>query len=293
MSSRPLDDETRRRALQAQHNEITEHHIYQNLASMVPDKTNRDILQRISDDELRHYRFWKQHTNEELRPDRFKIALYTFIGRVMGVTFAAKLMETGEGDAQEEYTDLAPKVPGAQDIADDEDEHEDKLLEMIDEERLQYVGSMVLGLNDALVELTGALAGLTFAMRNTQLIAMAGLITGIAAALSMAASEYLSTKSEANEQHPVKAAMYTGVAYIGAVFFLILPFLLLGNAYEAMGLTLAAAIVIIFIFSFYIAIAKGVSFRERFVEMALLSFGVAALSFGIGIVVRQFFDIDV
>lgn len=293
MSSRPLDDETRRRVLQAQHNEITEHHIYQNLASMVPDEENRDILQRISDDELRHYRFWKQHTGEELRPDRFKIALYTFIGRTMGVTFAAKLMEAGEGDAQEEYTDLTPEVPGAADIADDEDDHEDALLKMIDEERLQYVGSMVLGLNDALVELTGALAGFTFAMRNTQLIAMAGLITGIAAALSMAASEYLSTKSEATDQHPVKAAMYTGVAYIGAVFFLILPFLLLGNVYEAMGLTLAAAIVIIFIFSFYIAIAKGVSFRERFVEMAVLSFGVAALSFGIGIVVRQFFDIDV
>jgi VIT1/CCC1 family predicted Fe2+/Mn2+ transporter len=46
------------------------------------------------------------------------------------------------------------------------------------------------------VELTGALSGLTLAFRNTRLIAMAGLITGIAASLSMAGSEYLATKSE-------------------------------------------------------------------------------------------------
>ena len=57
---------------------------------------------------------------------------------------------------------------------------------------------MVLGLNDALVEFTGALAGYTFALQNTLLVAMTGLITGVAASLSMATSEYLSTKSEEN-----------------------------------------------------------------------------------------------
>lgn len=293
MAEQRINEDTRRRILQAQENEITEHHIYQRLAAMVPDEHNRDVLRRISDDELRHYHFWKQHTQEDVKPDRLKIGFYSTIGRIMGVTFAARLMEAGEGDAQEEYRDLASEIPGAEDIADEEEEHEDELLDLIDEERLQYVGSIVLGLNDALVELTGALAGLTFAMGNADLIAMVGLITGIAAALSMGASEYLSTKSEEGEQHPLKAAMYTGVAYSVAVFFLILPFLLVGNPYSAMGLTLAAAIVIIFVFTFYIAIAKGLSFRKRFLEMATLSLSVAAISFGIGFVVRRFFDVDI
>ena len=35
---------------------------------------------------------------------------------------------------------------------------------MINDERLQYISSMVLGINDALVELTGAPAGFTFAL---------------------------------------------------------------------------------------------------------------------------------
>ena len=69
-----------------------------------------------------------------------------------------------------------------------EQEHEAALIELIDEERLRYISSMVLGLNDALVELTGALAGFTFALGNTTTIAMAGFITGSAATLSMAAS---------------------------------------------------------------------------------------------------------
>ena len=40
-----------------------------------------------------------------------------------------------------------------------EEEHERELIALIDEERLRDMGSVVLGLNDALVEFTGMLAG--------------------------------------------------------------------------------------------------------------------------------------
>ena len=40
---------------------------------------------------------------------------------------------------------------------------------------------MVLDLNDAQVELTGAPAGLTLALENTKLIALTSLITGVVA----------------------------------------------------------------------------------------------------------------
>ena len=105
-------------------------------------------------------------------------------------------MEKGEEKAQTTYEKISKTIPDAKDIVEDEDEHERQLLDLIDEERLRYVGSMVLGLNDALVELTGALAGFTLALQNTRIVAMTGLITGVAASLSMATSEYLSTKSE-------------------------------------------------------------------------------------------------
>ena len=160
-------------------------------------------------------------------------------------------------------------------------------------ETRKYLGSIVLGLNDALIELTGALAGLTFALQNTKVIAVAGLITGSAAAMSMAASEYLSTKAEGEERNPLKASVYTGIAYIFTVIFLISPYFILKNYYLALASTLLIAIIIILIFTFYISVAKDVSFKKRFIEMALLSFGVAIFSFLIGIVLRTFLNIEV
>ena len=84
---------------------------------------------------------------------------------------------------------------------------------------------MVLGLNDALVELTGSLAGFTFAMQNTRLIALSGLIIGISATFSMASSEFLAARSEGRSD-AFKSCTYTGIAYLVTVVLLILPYLL-------------------------------------------------------------------
>jgi len=196
MKDNVLDEETKKAVLTAQRNEITEHFIYDKLSQSIKDPYNKNILKRISSDELKHYNFWKKYTHEDAKPDKLKIWRYFFISRILGITFGIKLMERGEEKAQITYEKISKIVPTAKSIVKDEDEHEKQLINLVDEERLRYIGSMVLGLNDALVELTGALAGLTFALQNTRLIAMAGLITGTAASLSMASSEYLSTKSE-------------------------------------------------------------------------------------------------
>jgi len=143
------------------------------------------------------------------------------------------------------------------------------------------------------VELTGALAGLTLALQNEKLIALSGLITGIAASLSMAASEYLSTRSEDTGKHPVRAAIYTGIAYIITVALLVLPYLLIQNYILDLIIALTTAVIIIAVFNYYISVAKGESFRERFLEMAGLSLGVALFSFIVGYFIRQWLGIDV
>jgi VIT1/CCC1 family predicted Fe2+/Mn2+ transporter len=224
-----VDRETRDAILAAQRNEITEHIIYKRLSRSVRDPHNRKLLERIAGDELEHHDFWKRHTNKDVKPDRFKIWTYLLISRVFGITFGIKLMERGEGRAEVTYENLSKFVPDAKSMVEDEDQHERELIDLIDEEWLRYVGSIVLGLNDALVELTGVLAGLTLALQNTRLVAMTGFITGIAASLSMSASEYLSTKSEEGPQDPLKASIYTGSAYVLTVLFLIFPYLLFMN----------------------------------------------------------------
>jgi len=185
-----------KRLLTAQKNELTEHIIYKRLSDSTKDEHNKKILAEISSDELKHHNIWKEHTGKEVKASSFRIWKHYWISKIFGLTFGVKLMENGEGNAQVNYTELAKHVPDAKKILEDEKSHEKKLINLINEEKLQYAGSVVLGLNDALVELTGALAGFTLALNNARIVAMAGLITGIAAALSMAASEYLSKKSD-------------------------------------------------------------------------------------------------
>lgn len=293
MKMHALNKKTEKLICGFQKNEIAEHYIYLRLAELEKQENNRTVLKKISDDELRHYGIWKNYTGKEFAPDRVKLWWYVAISRIFGITFGIKLMERGEEGAQAAYGEIAGVIPEAEKIKNDENQHEDELIRMIDEERLKYIGSVVLGLNDALVELTGTLAGLTFALQNNRLVGMAGLITGIAAALSMAASEYLSTKTEGGEKNPLKASIYTGITYIGAVTVLISPYLLLNNPFISLGVALLGAMVLIYIFTFYYSVVREVSFKRRFLEMVTISLGVATLSFLIGLLVRQFLGLEV
>jgi vacuolar iron transporter family protein len=281
------------KALGFQLNEITEHHIYNKLAAKTKDAHNKKILAKIAADEYEHYLFWKEITKKEVRPKQRLIWKYYLISKIFGLTFGIKLMEKGEENAQKTYEKMIHEIPKVKDIIKDENEHETELLKLIDEEKLQYVSSMVLGVNDALVELTGTLAGLTLALQNTRLIAVTGLITGIAASLSMAASEYLAKKSEDTGKSPFKASIYTGSVYIATVLFLIFPFLFFSNVFFSLGFSVINAIIVIFGFTFYISVVKGVSFRKRFFEMTAISLGVAAASFCLGYLVRIFLNVNI
>jgi VIT1/CCC1 family predicted Fe2+/Mn2+ transporter len=288
-----LTEDIRKKVLMFQQTEITEHHIYKRLAQRIKSTENARILDQIAEDELRHYNGWKQYTNEEVEPKWLTVWYYTTISLIFGFTFGVKLMERGEQAAQANYEAISKVIPEAAKYQEEEDKHEEQLIEMLSEERLEYAGSVVLGLNDALVELTGALAGLTLALQDVKLIALSGLITGIAASMSMAASEYLSTRSEKTGKQPVRAAIYTGIAYIITVTLLVLPYLLFENYYLDLAITLTTAVIIIAVFNYYISVAKGESFRERFLEMAGLSLSVALFSFVIGYFIRIWLGIEV
>ena len=287
-----ISDKLRTDLIKFQKNELTEAAIYRKLAKSIRSDKNRKVLMSIADDEERHNTIWEKYTGVTPKINRWKLNYYYFISKLLGLTFGLKLMERGEEGAQEVYSQIKV-IPEAAQIMKEEDDHEHALLEMIDEEHLDYMGSVVLGLNDALVELTGVLAGLTLALQNPKLIALTGSITGIAAAFSMAASEYLSTKSEESEKNAGKASFYTGLAYIITVIILILPYLFISNIYLSLSLTISGAIGIIAAFNYYISVVRDLKFKRRFLEMAGISFGVALLSFGIGYVLRHFFGVDI
>ena len=281
-ASAPLQKEI----LHDQQNEIDAFYIYSTLAGKTSNTHNAKILSSIASDEKNHYNILKNYTKKELNPKRLKIFLYIVLARVLGFTFALKLLENAEQNAQDTYKKIGESYPELKSITRDEEQHERDLIDMINEERLSYIGSVVLGLNDALVELTGALAGFTFALQDAQIIGVLGLITGIAASLSMGASEYLSATHE-HQKNAGKAAGYTATAYVVTVMVLILPFLLLSDAFVSLVITIFLAILIIAVFNYYVAVAKDFSFKKRFIEMASISLGVAGISFLIGVLVKS------
>ncbi|NLY75930.1 MAG: rubrerythrin family protein [Firmicutes bacterium] len=278
--------------LKNQKDEITSFHIYQALASKQKEAGNAKLLQTIAADEKKHYALLKKYSNVEVRPSKIKILWYLLLAQTLGLTFSLKLLEKGEEKATAAYNALIADFPELKQALEDEEKHEQELLSLINEERLNYMGSIVLGLNDALVELTGALAGYTFAIQNNRVIALIGLITGISASFSMAASEFLSKKQE-KEENALKSSVYTGIAYIVTVFLLILPYLLFSNHFLDLGLSLLMAITVILAFNFYISVAKDLPFKKRFLEMAGISLGVTAISFGIGWAVKTFLGLEI
>ena len=277
-----------------QQNECNESVIYEKIAKFAKGEENKKTLLRLAQEEHAHNKIWEKYTGEERKPQKMKVFFYTAIARILGFTFAVKLMERGESGAQEEYAMLAEEVPESITIHHQEEEHEQALLQMLDEESLQYVGSMVLGLSDALVELTGSLAGFTLALQNTRLIALSGLIVGISATFSMASSEFLSARSEGRTD-AFKSCSYTGTAYLLTVVMLILPYLLFSTTQYIAALICMLAVVVLIIagFTYYTSVAQDQSFGKRFVEMAGISIAVAVISFFVGILAKQFLGVDI
>ncbi len=289
-----VSPEMRKTLLAMQCDEITGSLLYGNIARRLKDENNRKVFLEISRAEQRHYDTWKAYTGRDVAPKRGKIALFSLMSRILGVTFTIKFFENTEVMGISALNAVKEELPEANAIIAEEEAHESRLMEMIDEERLHYVGSIVLGLNDALVELTGTIAGLTFALANNRLIALSGIITGVAATLSMAASNYLAQRADRNSQ-ALKSSAYTGVAYLITVVLIVLPYLLLPNGWyvAAFCIMIAAVVLIILSFNYYISVAQDLPFWKRFGEMVLISLGVAALSFAIGLAAKHLLGINV
>ena len=275
-----------------QQNELDESVIYQRISKFAKGAENRKVLERLSAEERAHYEIWKSYSGVEMKPNRLKVFKYVLMARILGFTFAVKLMERGEEAAQGIYDRITEAVPEGEQIKKQEEEHESALLSILDEERLHYVGSMVLGLSDALVELAGSLAGFTFALQSTRLVALSGLIVGISATFSMASSEFLSAKSEGRSD-ALKSCSYTGIAYLLTVVALILPYVLIPSPLLALAVMIGIILLIIAGFTYYTSVAQDLKFGARFLEMAGISVAVSVISFGVGILAKKLLGVDI
>lgn len=271
-----------------QQQELNSSVLYEKIAKNTKGEKERTTLQTIADDEHQHAETFEKYSGRRLKPNLLWVRLTLFARLLFGYTFLIKLLERGESKGISSYRSEIDRIPELKQILADEEKHENELMALLDEERLHYIGDIILGMNDALVELTGSLAGYTLAMQNGKVIAMAGLITGISATLSMAGSGYLSAREE-NGKNAVKSTVTIGLSYLITVILLILPYLLFpaGAYIWALVVTLLIAMLIIAGFNYYLSVAKERPFRRGFWTMAGISLGVAAISFLVGYVVKN------
>ena len=293
MSEKQISNELMKLVRKAQIDEEQGSILYAFMAKREKNEENKKVLMQMSKDEKKHAEVWKNITQKELKPSKLLILKYKFLTIFMGITFVIKTMQRKENLAQNGYEKLMEELPEAAKMLEDERRHEKELYNMINEERLNYIGAMVLGLNDALVELTGAIAGVTFALANTRLVALTGIITGISATFSMTASNYLAERAD-NNPKALKSSIYTGVAYLITVALLVLPYLVLPAYMYIMAfiIMIVTVILIIMFFNYYISVAKEEPFLKNFATMAIISLSVAIISYIIGALAKKLLGID-
>ncbi len=283
-----------KKALIQQQNEINDYALYSALAHREKDPHNKSVYEDIAQEEKTHYEFWKGITGKSIKANHFLIGWYIFLASLLGTSFALKLAEKREKGAEVFYLSLFDTYPQAKEIYAQEMKHEKELIDMLHDKKLLYAGAIVLGMNDALVELTGTLSGIALAFDKSIVVGVTGAIMGIAASMSMAGSSYLEAKESPVEGiSPGIYAAYTGISYILTTLFLVLPFFLIASIKAALLSMFIAALIAIVLYNFYISVAKEQSFYQRTSQMLLITFGVALISFAIGYFVHHYLGIQI
>ncbi len=264
------------------------------LAAEQKDERNKKILEHMADEEAEHLSYLESISGTKVKASNARFLLFKADTKLFGTTFTCRRMHFHQQFSKSVYAELKEIDPRAETYYQRCLRHESELIDFIDEERLHYVGAIVLGLNDALVEITGALAGVTFSLCNTKIVALTGIVTGISATLSMAASNYLAVKADGTND-ALKSGLVTGGSYLAAVILLVLPYLILpDNMYAlAFWIMLSEVIIILLCFNYYLAVANHTPFLKRFAQMAVVSLGVALIAFLIGLLAKEVLGITV
>ncbi len=272
-------------------NQYRDYIIYKELAKNESNPEFKKILESLVQQEYEDYLFWQKLSEKKgFAVSRLQITIFKLIRAIFGLTFTAKFLEGREKEMIQKYTTFLnavdqPLQEEIKKIIAHEKEHEQKFISQIKEDRIDFMGNIVLGLNDGLIELSGALVGFSFAFANPLFVAVSGIIVGLSATLSMAASAYMQAQHEPGKNAP-KAAFYTGLAYLLVVTLLVTPFFISSHVFTALQIMGATIFLIILFLAFYSAVLLETSFLRRALEISIFSIGVAVITFLIGLAIK-------
>ena len=161
---------------------------------------------------------------------------------------------------------------------------------MVRKDKFNSAGAIVLGMHDALVSLTGLIAGLAVAMADRYVIILTAVIASVTASLSMGASNYLAVRTDGGRRAFI-SALYTGVAYMATCAVLIVPFFVFENRAVEMVLMFTIAVAEIFGFNYYLGRVNHRPYMRKFLEMLGVCAGVSVIAFLIGLGANKYLGI--
>ncbi|MEM3488679.1 MAG: VIT1/CCC1 family protein [Nitrososphaerota archaeon] len=277
--------------------EFADYVIYKELSKREKNENYKMTLEKLAEIEKTHFEFWKSlsHNNFVVRISSIKVFILYVFRIIFGLTFTLKLFERHEKETIKAYEYILPKLKEEDKqvllkIIKDEKEHESYFMSQINESVVKYMSFVVLGLADAIIEITGVHAGFLGVTSSTLIAGIAGLVVGFAASISMASAAYLQAKHGASFK-PLTSATITGTSYLGAVSFLALPYFFITEMLMAFLSSLSFAIIMIAIFTTYGAVLREESITKEFVTGFSLTIGTAFAAFLFGEALGRLFGI--
>jgi VIT1/CCC1 family predicted Fe2+/Mn2+ transporter len=272
--------------------EYSDHTLYDRLSKTVDsDSPFAVALKELSATELRHYEFWRKYVpGEKPKLANGKLYWVLFLRRILGLTFASRYLDRHESNVIAEYKGLVGLIPpedrGAFDeMVADEQDHEKAFAQRIESSAITYISFVVLGLADALVEITGIHAGSLGIYNRTEIAGLAGVIAGAAASLAMASAAFAQAK-QGFKGSARRSATYTGVSYFVTAIILAGPYFLTRNMIYALSVSLTLAVLILAFTTYYSTVISAKPFLKDFVEILAIMFAVTVILYVFGYFVR-------
>ncbi|MEM3833064.1 MAG: VIT1/CCC1 family protein [Thermoprotei archaeon] len=290
-----MKDITKNKPLLYCKDEFIDYLVYKELSKREKNEERRKLLEKLSEQEYKHYKFWKKYAPEYKEQTAWYIILMILMRKIFGLTFTLKFLERHEEKVIDEYKKFAEELPANdknefEEIINDEISHEKAFMGQINEGVVKYMSFIVLGLADAIVEISGVHAGFLGVTDSTLIAGIAGLVVGFAAAISMAAAAYLQAKHDI-EKSAIISAIATGLAYIGAVSLLASPYFVTHNMIIAFTVSTLLAILLTAGFTYYGAVVFERKFAREFIESVILIMATAFGAFLFGGLLGNIFGI--
>jgi VIT1/CCC1 family predicted Fe2+/Mn2+ transporter len=171
-------------------------------------------------------------------------------------------------------------------MMEEEEHRESFLMGEVQEGRVNYMSFIVLGLADAVVEISGIHADSLGIYNKTELAGLAGVVSGLAASIAMASAAYAQAK-QGFEGSAKRSAIYTGVSYMFTAIFLALPYFLTGSMVTALGVSLTVGVVLIAMMTYYDTVISARKFKRQFAEIAGIILAASFALYIAGTLIRQ------